>query len=138
MNAMTNYSANLPLINPDGNFLSIGVNNVSVLETTIIEVANMAAIDYVFLTPVLNTCEPISDQNSLSLVLQLIDQLQLNLERTTFIAIEINDDNKSHFSRLDLKCVDQFPLELKRIPIVSCNHIDFIKTLHMYASSYSC
>ena len=137
MNVMANHGASFHQANADDNFLSIGVNQAAALDAAIIEIANMATMDYVFITPDFDTDKPISDQNSLSLIFQLIEKLQLNLERTTFIAIDIDDRNKNQYSSFDVQCIDQFPLELKHTPIINNNFIDFIETLHMHASIYS-
>lgn len=136
MNAMTNHSVSFPPVKADDYILSIGINQIPALETTKIDIANMAAIDYVFLTPARNSYQSINNQESLSIVFQLIEQLQLSPERTTFIAIDTDDHNNRRFSRFETQWVDQFPIDIKCTPIVSRNHIDFIETLHTHASSY--
>lgn len=102
-----------------------------------IEVASMTAFDYIFLTNPQSHQQPISDQHALSLAFQLLEKLDLNPERATFIAIQVDDHGNSHYTRNELQWVDQFPVELKRTPIINPQHIHFIETLREHSHSTS-
>tara|TARA_B110000116_G_scaffold232386_1_gene215770 strand:- start:216 stop:404 length:189 start_codon:yes stop_codon:yes gene_type:complete len=62
---MTNFFVSFSPVKADDYMLSTGINQVPALETTKIEIANMAAIDYVFLTPARSSYQPINNQDSL-------------------------------------------------------------------------
>lgn len=98
-----------------------------------IEVASMTAFDYIFLTNPESKKQPISEQHALSLAFQLLENLNLSPERATFIAIHVDDRGDSHYTRNELQWVDQFPLELKRTPIINAHHIHFIETLRKHS-----
>lgn len=102
------------------------------IENLSVEVAHMAAFDYIFLTSDQSN-QSISDQQSLTMALRLIEELSLTPERSTFIAIDTDHDNHCTYSQHELQWLDHTPIELKRTPIINPKHIHFIETIRQHS-----
>lgn len=121
----------------DDTIQSIGGRSSPEFDGLEVEVASMTAFDYIFLTNPESQQQPISDQHALSLAFQLLEKLELNPERATFVAIQLDDHDNIHYTRYELQWVEQFPVELKRTPIINAQHIHFIETLREHSHSAS-
>jgi hypothetical protein len=99
-----------------------------------ISVARMMGIDYVFLST--GSSNP-KDREIMRLAFQLCEELELTADSTMFMLAELNADAlEDNFQQCQIRWVDGYPIELKRISVTSEAQLDYLHTILGHSTNY--
>lgn len=132
MTALKGYTAE---VSPPPLITAIAKNRPPQDDIVEISIAQMMGIDYVFLC---SASDRSRDRETLRLASQVVEALELDPERTMFLAVRTDEQCiEDTFYRCQIRWVDSHPIDITREQLSSAPQIEYFQTILGHSSSFN-